>query len=153
MRKICLLLLIVMMLFASAQAEQMEPFDPVAQWFNTQAQALNPAGIEAREQRDIGAVLTLPDGAKAQSLRLTVEGDLALPASGCVNLANLEGVDEKKLSGSSLVEATGTLSGTEHLEAWTVMVDGVAQNPSWCVFAEGSCVKVKRFGGLNIIIR
>ena len=32
-------------------------------------------------------------------------------------------------------------------------VDGVAQNPRWCVFAEGSCVKVKRLGGLNIIIR
>ena len=97
MRKICLLLLIVMMLFASAQAEQMEPFDPVAQWFNTQALALNPAGIEAREQRDIGAVLTLPDGAKAQSLRLTVEGDLRFGRYAqlvCTALRNAETGEE-----------------------------------------------------------
>ena len=76
MRKICLLLMTAILLFSCAAAEQMEPFDPVAQWFNVQALALNPAGIEAAERRDIGATLTLPDGAKAQSLRLTVEGDL-----------------------------------------------------------------------------
>ena len=107
-------------------------------------------GTVARVRLEAGAGFAAPAG---QTKPLTVEGDLALPASGCVNLANLESVDVKKLSGASLVEATGMLSGVEHLEAWTVKVDGVAQNPTWCVCAEGSCVKVKRLCGLNIIIR
>jgi len=111
---------------------------------------LGGTGTVARVRMESGAGFAAPAG---QAKPLTVEGDLALPASGCVNLANLEGVDVNKLAGASLVEATGTLSGTENLESWTVKVDGVAQNPTWCVFVEGSCVKVKRLGGLNIIIR
>ncbi len=111
---------------------------------------LGGTGTVARVRMEEGSGFAAPAG---QAKPLTVEGDLALPALGCVNIANLEGVDARKLYGATLVEATGTLSGTENLESWTVTLDGAAQQPVWCVFAEGSCVKVKRLGGLTVIIR
>ena len=57
-----------------AFAEEAAP-DYAAAWFDAQAALLNPSGAEIRQERR-SYLLSLPEGGQAQSLCLTVEGDL-----------------------------------------------------------------------------
>lgn len=107
-------------------------------------------GTVAHVVLDAGAGFAAPAG---QRTPLTVEGDLALPAIGSVNISNLDGLEVKKLPGATLLTVTGTLAGIANLGAWKVHVDGVAQGGSWRVVAEGKVVKVKRYCGMRISIK
>ena len=57
-----------------AFAEETAP-DYAAAWFDAQTALLNPSGAEIRQERR-GYLLSLPEGGQAESLCLTVEGDL-----------------------------------------------------------------------------
>ena len=76
MRKIGSVILILLMLLSRAAAEEPAAIDPFEAWFDAQYAQLVLPGVEAQQQRECGAVLTLPDGRQAQSLCLTVEGNL-----------------------------------------------------------------------------
>lgn len=84
-----------------------------------------------------------------QDTPLTVEGDLVLPATGTVNISNLDGLAADNLPASKLVTVTGTLSGAANLANWTVTIDGVPAS-SYEVAISGNIVRVSKKCGLTI---
>lgn len=107
-------------------------------------------GTVARVAMEAGSGFDAPAG---QDKPLTVEGDLALPATGVVNISNLGGYEGDELPAAKLITATGTLSGTENLQNWTVTIDGVPA-PGWKVrMTNDNVVKATKDYGLKIIFR
>ena len=123
---------------------------------------VTPSSVEVAAGAYLGgtgtvANVTLETGAgfaatAGQSTPLTVQGDLALPATGVIDIANLDGVAERDMPSVNLVSATGTLSGDENLANWTVMVDGVPSR-KWRLTAQGGVVRAKLNKGLIITFR
>ena len=107
-------------------------------------------GTVARVAMEAGSGFDAPAG---QDKPLTVQGNLALPATGVVNISNLGGYEGDELPAAKLVTATGTLSGTENLQNWTVTIDGVPA-PGWKVrMTNDNVVKATKDYGLKIIFR
>lgn len=106
-------------------------------------------GTVANVEMEAGAGFAAPAG---QGRPLTVEGDLALPATGVVNISNLGGYEGDDLPAAKLVTATGTLSGTENLANWTVMIDGEPVR-TWKVAMSGNVVRATKNLGMKIIFK
>ena len=107
-------------------------------------------GTVARVAMEAGSGFNAPAG---QDKPLTVEGNLALPATGIVNISNLGGYEGDELPAAKLVTATGTLSGAENLQNWTVTIDGVPTS-TWRVhLAAGNVVRATKNRGLRIIFK
>ena len=83
---------------------------------------------------------------------LTVQGDLALPATGVVEISNPGLLDEQSIGKVSLVSTTGILSGTENLKNWIVKINGEPAG-RWQAYADGSVVKAKLHNGMIIVFR
>lgn len=83
---------------------------------------------------------------------LAVQGDLALPATGTVEISNPGSLAEESIGRVSFASATGTLSGTGNLKNWTVKIDGEPTG-RWQVYADGNTVKAKMLTGLVISFR
>lgn len=103
-------------------------------------------GTVARVEMEAGSGFDAPAG---QDTPLTVEGDLVLPATGTVNISNLDGLAANNLPASKLVTVTGTLSGAANLANWTVTIDGVPAS-SYEVAISGNIVRVSKKCGLTI---
>ena len=82
-----------------------------------------------------------------------MNGDLALPATGVVNIANLEHIVGGVLPDAKLATATGTISGTENLSNWTVMVDGLPTTSQWRLRVVNNVLVAKNVLGMQIIFR
>ena len=107
-------------------------------------------GTTARVSLEAGAGFDAPAG---QATPLTVEGNLALPATGVVNIANLDHLSDKDIPAVKFVTATGTISGEENLANWTVKIDGVTAPPSWQLAIVGNVLQAKNLTGLQLIFR
>ena len=110
---------------------------------------LGGTGTVANVTLETGAGFAAPAG---QTTPLTVQGDLALPATGVIDIANLDGVAERDMPSVSLVTATGTLSGTANLSNWTVKVNGVVST-KWRVTERNGVVGASYSNGLCIIFK
>lgn len=110
---------------------------------------LGGTGTVANVSLEAGAGFSAPAG---ETSPLTVSGDLVLPATGVIDIANLDGVDERDLPETKFVTATGTLSGAENLENWTVKVNGSVSS-KWRLMVDDGVVKAKVKNGLTIVFR
>lgn len=110
---------------------------------------LGGTGTVARVSMESGSGFAAPAG---QNTPLTVQGDLALPAAGVVEIANLDGAEEKDLRPVKLATATGSITGTENLGGWTVKVNG-ATTRNWQLELHGGILRARREKGFVIIFR
>ena len=106
-------------------------------------------GTVARVSMDAGAGFDAPAG---QDKPLTVQGDLALPATGVVNISNLDGSEEKDMKPVNLVTATGDITGAENLAGWTVKVNGVTTR-KWRLAVRNGVIGAKFNNGFVITFR
>ena len=110
---------------------------------------LGGTGTVANVSMESGSGFAAPAG---QAEPLTVQGDLALPATGVVDIANLDGVEEKDLRPVKLVTATGSITGTENLGGWIVKVNG-ATTSNWRLEVKGGILRARRENGTVILFR
>ena len=103
---------------------------------------LGGTGTVARVSMESGSGFAAPAG---QNTPLTVQGALALPATGVVDIANLEGAEEKDIRPVKLATATSGITGTENLDGWSVKVDGVTMR-NWKIGMRGDvlCAQPER---------
>ena len=106
-------------------------------------------GTVANVALETGAGFAAPAG---QNTPLMVQGDLTLPLTGVVNIANLDGREEKDMSNAVLIGATGTIFSTDNLVNWTVKVDGV-ESRNWKLSISGGILRASYANGLSIVIR
>lgn len=106
-------------------------------------------GTVANVSMESGAGFAAPAG---QSAPLTVEGNFTLPATGVVNISNLDGDAENNIRSAKIVTATGTLGGTENLANWTVKIDGVVA-PRWAIVLKDNVVYAKNSRGFVLIYK
>lgn len=106
-------------------------------------------GTVANVTLETGAGFAAPAG---QNTPLMVQGDLTLPLTGVVNIANLDGREEKDMSNAVLIGATGTIFSTDNLVNWTVKVDGV-ESRNWKLSISGGILRASYANGLSIVIR
>ena len=110
---------------------------------------LGGTGTVANVSLEAGAGFSAPAG---QTTPLTVSGDLALPATGVVNIDNLDGLDEKDIPAVDFVTATGSLTGAENLPGWSVKVDGVVSH-MWKLSVRDGVLRAKYANGFIITFR
>ena len=110
---------------------------------------LGGTGTVAKVSMESGSGFAAPAG---QAEPLTVQGDLVLPATGVVDIANLDGVEEKDLRPVKLVAATGNFTGTENLGGWTVKVNGVTTR-KWKLNMQDGILRAHYDKGIVIILR
>ena len=110
---------------------------------------LGGTGTVARVAMEAGAGFDAPAG---QDKPLTVQGDLALPATGVVNISNLDGSEEKDMKPVKLATATGNITGAENLAGWTVKVNGVTSD-KWRLAVKDGVLGAKFNNGFVIIVR
>ena len=110
---------------------------------------LGGTGTVANVALEAGAGFAAPAG---QETPLTVQGDLALPATGVIDIANLDGVAEKDMPAAVLVGSTGSISGAENLGNWTVRVDGV-RSRKWKLSLSGGVLRASYSNGMCVVVR
>jgi autotransporter-associated beta strand protein len=110
---------------------------------------LGGTGTVARVAMEAGAGFDAPAG---QDKPLTVQGDLALPATGVVNISNLDGSEEKDMKPVNLVTATGDISGVGNLAGWTVKVNGVTTR-KWRLAVKNGVLGAKFNNGFVITFK
>lgn len=110
---------------------------------------LGGTGTVVNVNLEAGAGFAAPAG---QNTPLTVQGDLALPAAGVADIANLDGVEEKDMQPVKLATATGNITGAENLAGWTVKVNG-ATTRSWKLELHGGILRARREKGFVISFR
>ena len=106
-------------------------------------------GTVANVTLESGAGFSAPAG---QSEPLTVEGDLTLPATGVVNISNLDGATDNDICSAKILVATGTIGGISNLSNWTVTVDGVAA-PRWRLTVKDNVLRAMSPRGFCLIYR
>lgn len=106
-------------------------------------------GTVARVAMEAGSGFDAPAG---QDRPLTVQGNLVLPATGVVNISNLDGSEEKDMPPVKLATATGNITGTENLADWTVKVNGVTTG-KWRLEVKGGVLGARFDNGLVITFR
>ena len=109
---------------------------------------LGGTGTVAKVSMEAGAGFAAPVGQKSP---LVIQGNFNLPATGVINL-NVKGVAEDRLSGTSLVSATGTLGGAENLDNWTIAIDG-KPTTRWEAYVLDGVLMAKSHTGMLIFVR
>lgn len=99
--------------------------------------------------------LTLADGAgfvvkPGQAKHLSVSGAATIAGAGIVDIL-AEDVDEDDVLKVAVVDFNGTVSGTENLSAWKVLLNG--EEIDGKVYLSGKTLMVKRNCGLTLIFR
>ena len=106
------------------------------------------------------STVTLAEGAgfaafQNQKVPLTVTGNVSLPAAATVRIV-LDG-SGRHLRNTPFLVSSGTLSGTENVANWNVVVTGDAEEtlkPNlYAVVATGRTLSVVRSNGTAILIR
>ena len=110
---------------------------------------LGGTGTVAKVSMETGSGFAAPVG---QDAPLTVQGALAIPATGVVDIANLDGAEEKDIRPVKLATATGSITGTENLAGWTVKVNGVTKG-NWKLGMRGDVLCAQPEKGFIISFR
>lgn len=90
-------------------------------------------------------------GTAGQRQPLEIGGDLALPATGFVDIRVPEGVDHETAK-ARVMTVTGNLTGAQDLSGWTVTVNGKSES-GLQLFKSGKTLMAGHLSGFMLIVR
>lgn len=110
---------------------------------------LGGTGTVAKVSMESGACFAAPAGQKTP---LVVQGNFTLPETGVIDILNVDGLAADRLEGANLVSVTGTFSGAENLDNWTITIDG-QPTTRWVASVRNGVLKARPQMGFSIIFR
>ena len=110
---------------------------------------LGGTGTVANVTMEAASGFAAPAGQKAP---LVIQGDFNLPATGVIDILNLDGGAADCLEGASLVMITGTFSGEENLDNWTITIDGQPAT-RWVASVRNGVLRARPQTGMMLILR